>query len=255
MFFRIIMTALLMAIALPVLAGTAVDDAGKLLAGGDFDGALELLEGAPAEEQATSPYHTLLGQAYLAKLQTVSFMEKGPLARQALEHLQKAIEIDPTNVEARATLGSYYLNAPPIAGGSTDLALEQAQEIVKYDPVQGNFIMAQIHMKGEQYGEATAAFEKVLESEPGNRGALYQIGKISALSGENLDRGKECLEEYLGLDAVEGFPGHDGAHWRMGMVLEHEGDLAGARAEYEKAIAMDPENEQFTASLEALDAE
>lgn len=183
---RIIIFALLVAVAMPVFAGTTVDEPGKLLAEGDFDGALELLADVPAEEQ-DSPFHLLLAQANLAKLQTVSFMEKGPFARAALDHLEKSIEIDPSNVEARTTLYGYYLNAPPIAGGSIDLAQEQAQEIVKYDADRGNALLAE-------------------------------------------------------------------THWRKGKALEDGGDVDGARAEYEKALALNPDSEQYQASLEALDA-
>jgi tetratricopeptide (TPR) repeat protein len=251
---RLALVAVMILLALPVLAGP-VDQAMKQLEAGDHDAALATLNEAPEDVQATSDWHLWFARANLAKLQTVSFMEKGPFARQALEHLEKAIEIDPANVEARATLGGYYLNAPPIAGGSTELALEQAQAIVEYDAVTGHAMMAGIHQKEERYPEATAAFAKVLEEDPENRGALYQTGKIAAVTGENLAAGQACLEKYLELDVEPGYPGHGGAHWRLGMILEHEGDTAGARAHYEKAVAMDPESEQFRASLEALDAE
>ena len=40
------------------------------------------------------------------------------------------------------------------------------------------------------------------------------------------------------------------AHWRLGMILEKRGDVAGARAEYEAALRLEP---KLTDAKRALD--
>jgi len=257
------------------------------LAGEDLDGAIEQLQKAVKLNGTDSNYRTWLGRAYIQKLQTVSFFERGVLAGRALENLKKAVELDPSNIEARIALGGYYLNAPSIGGGSKKKALEQAEEVVKYDALEGNWMLARIHIKNEEYDEATAklgacidadpdnmeyryhlgmlyqqleryeeafeVFEAALAIEPDNRSVLYQIGRTAAFSGTNLDRGMECLDRYLTMEVTPGNPGYDGAHWRLGMIYEHRGDLARARTEYETAVELNPDGEQYQAALVNLD--
>jgi tetratricopeptide (TPR) repeat protein len=256
------------------------------LAEEDLDGAIGRLQQAVKLDGDDSAYRTWLGRAYIAKLQTVSFFERGVLSGRALEHLQKAVELDPSNVEARITLGGYYLSAPPIAGGSKKKAREQAEEVLKHDAVEGNAMLARIHIKDEEYDQAIEklsacveakpdnieyryhlgmlyqqleryenafeAFEEILAIDPEDRAALYQIGRSAALSGLNTDRGIECLTVYLAKDVKPGYPGYDGAHWRLGMIFEHKGDVATARTEYETAVRLNPDEDRYKESLEAL---
>ena len=274
------------------LAGTATQDSGafeegmRLYEAGDWDGAIDHFKNAVELDETDSMYRTWLGRAYIAKLQTVSFFEKGVLSGRALEQLQKAVKLDPTNVEARVTLAGYYLNAPSIAGGSKKKAREQAEEIVKYDEVRGNWILAGVLIKDEQYDAAIeklescigeqpdnieyryrlamlyqqlelydktfAEFEEVLQLDHEATGALYQIGRTAVFSKTNLDRGIECLHTYLTMEVKPGYPGYDAAHWRMGMLYEHKGDAASARAEYETALRLNPEDDKYRDSLNEL---
>jgi tetratricopeptide (TPR) repeat protein len=253
---------------------------------GDWDGAIRSFKSAVEQDESNSMYHTWLGRAYIAKLQTVSFFEKGVLSGRALEHLQKAVKLDPANVEARVSLAGYYTNAPSIAGGSNKKAREQAEEVAKYDEVRGNGILAGILIKEEKYDEAIetlercidaqpenieyryrlamayqmterydetfAEFEKVLEIDPDDPGALYQAGRTAAISATNLDRGIECLQRYLTLEVPPGYPGFDAAHWRLGMLYEHKGDADRAREEFETALSLNPDEENYRKALNEL---
>jgi tetratricopeptide (TPR) repeat protein len=255
----------------------------------DLDGAIEHLRRAVKLEEDDSVYRMWLGRAYIAKLQTVSFYEKGMLAGRALENLQKAVELDPSNIEARITLGSYYLNAPSIAGGSKKKAREQAEVVVTHNPVEGNAMLAGIHIKDkeydqaieklnacieakpdnleyryqlgmlyqelERYDETYAAFEEIVAIDPDNVAALYQIGRTAAMSGTNTDRGIACLRAYLEKEVQPGYPGYDGAHWRLGMLYEHQGNVPVARSEYELAVQLNPDEDRYNDSLKKLDEE
>ena len=66
----------------------------------DLDGAIDRLRYAVKLDESDSNYRTWLGRAYIAKLQTATFQEKGVLAGRALDNLKKAVELDPSNIEA-----------------------------------------------------------------------------------------------------------------------------------------------------------
>jgi len=56
---------------------------------------------------------------------------------------------------------------------------------------------------------------------------------------------RHCLE----LTPAPGEPGRAPTHWRIGNILEKQGDKAGARAAYEAALQADP---KFPPAIEAL---
>ena len=266
--------------------GDSFHEGKRMYAAGDFDGAIAQFRKAVESDENDSMCRTWLGRAYIAKLQTVSFFERGVLSGRALEQLQVAIKLDPTNVAARTTLAGYYLNAPSIAGGSKSKAREQAEEIIKYDEVQGNWILSGVLVKEGQYDEAVNKLETCVEAQPDNieyryrlamlyqelelydsafvefedllridpmaAGALYHIGRTAAFSRTNLDRGIECLQKYVTLPVVPGHPGYDAAHWRMGMLYEHKGDVSRARAEYESALTLNPNDSKYRDALNEL---
>ena len=69
----------------------------------------------------------------------------GPrFAFEMLGSLEKAIELDPRLPAAYHGLVGYYLNAPPIAGGSVEKAKETARKLTELDPEAGNALLAQI---------------------------------------------------------------------------------------------------------------
>ncbi len=283
----LVLAMTLLAFAAIAIAQTPADEAQALLQAEDFDAAIEVLRKAVKEDESNSRNRSLLGRAYIGKLQSASFFEKGMLAGRAQEQLKTAIELDPTNIEARIYLASYYLNAPSIGGGSVKKAREQAEIIVEYAPLQGKSLLARIHEREENFDEAMALYRECIESEPADlqmryrvamlqqklerfeeafatlealleispdaTAALYQMGRTAVFAGKNLDRGIECLREYLEHEVEAGRPGHDAAHWRMGMLYELRGDLSKAREAFETAIGLNGTEEKYRESLAALD--
>lgn len=253
---------------------------------GDVDEAIERLEKAVALEDATSDYHFWLGVAYGQKIQKVSFFEKGQLAPKLKSEFEKAVEMDPTNIRARMGLTQYYINAPPMVGGSMDKAMEQIEAIKELDPRQGYLFLAQLltgkkeydaaeteleaalaldpddtdihyqmgmlYQTKEDYGAAFEAFEEAIQIDPKHMNATYQIGRTAVLSGKNLDRGVTCLKIYLETDPGPGQPTWANAHWRLGMLYEKMGQTEMAREEYETALESDPDNKEVKEALERL---
>ncbi len=250
------------------------------------DDAVEWFKKAVALDETNADFHFWLAQAYAVKLQSASFMEQGAIAPAFKEELDKAVELNPQHVMARIYLASFYLNAPPIAGGSTAKAAEQAEEILKLDPKQGHQLMAQVLMKkndfdgaekeylavvemdpkdvdvlfglgrfyqeAKRWDKAFEAFEKILAIDPKHMNSLYQMGRTAVFSGENVDRAVECLKTFLTMEPGEGIPTLGNAHWRLGMLYEKQGLKDMARKEYEEALELDPEDQNAKKALENL---
>ncbi|MDH3216231.1 MAG: tetratricopeptide repeat protein [Candidatus Krumholzibacteria bacterium] len=256
------------------------------LEAGDIDQAVERLEKAVTLDEAQSDYHFYLGVAYAQKIQKVSFFEKGQLAPKLKGEFEKAVETDPANVQARMGLAQYYLNAPPIAGGSKEKAMEQVEAIKKLDPKQGHLFTAQIHMAAKEhdkaekemkaalaldptdtdvhyqmgmlyqtkkdYPAAFAALEKAIEIDPMYMSAMYQMGRTAIFAEDNYDRGIECLKIYLNSKPQAGQPTWAHAHWRLGMVYEKMGNVEMAKKEYQAALDLDPDLKDAKEALEKL---
>lgn len=210
------------------------------------------LEKAVELNPASSLYQLRLGDAYGRSAQKAGAFSKFGLAKKCKAAYEKAVELDPKNIDARVSLMNYFQQAPGIAGGSKDKALTQAQEIKKLDASRGRFAFATLYLAEKKYDQAFAEFEEVLKEKPDDYAALFQTGRLAALSGERLDRGLDVLRQCLTMTPPEGQPGHAAAHWRIGFILEKKGDKAGARTAYEASLKLDPRFPQAIESLKKL---
>jgi tetratricopeptide (TPR) repeat protein len=151
----------------------------------------------------------------------------------------RAIELAPDNLDAREGLMQFYAQAPwPLS--SISKALAQADEIAKRDTTRGLAAFITVKTAEKKYTEAIARCEEVLIKTPDNYLALYQIGRLASICGEQLDRGLITLRRCLELTPPANLPGHSGAHYRIGLIMEKKGDKPAARAAYEAALKLDP---------------
>lgn len=256
-----------------------------LLASGDHDGAVDHLESAAELDPGSPEIHFWLGRACLDKVDHVSIFSKLSVAGCAREALERAVALDGSDVEARSWLANYYWSAPGLAGGDDDKALEQVDAIRLHDPITAHRVLAtfrwgdgehsratdhyraileldpddadahyqlgRLYQETGEYGAALQAVEKAVQSAPEMMVAYYQIGRVAALSGRGLARGKEALATYLGQESLE--PAYRAsAHWRLGMIHELEGDPDRALAEYRRGLEADPDHEELEKALSRL---
>ena len=57
---------------------------------------------------------------------------------------------------------------------------------------------------------------------------------------------------YMKQEVGPGWPGHDGAYWRIGMIYEWKGDPEKARQSFERAVRLNPGENRYRESLNAL---
>jgi len=234
----------------------------------------------------SAKYHLWLARCYGMQAATGSKLKALFRARRVPGEYEKAIELDPANLEARFGLLQFHLMAPGVAGGNKEEARKQVEEIARLDESTGHLAAAALYEADKKYEEAEkellkaveakpedsdnllwlgmfyqrrgfydkalATFEKLLEEHPDKHSALYQIGKTSVLAGKNLDRAEECLKEYLGYRSEWGEPDKAAAHWRLGQVYELQGKLDLAEAEWREGLELDPGSRYLKRSLEKL---
>ncbi len=247
---------------------------------------VEYLKGAVVLDGNNSENHHWLGIAYGQMAQKAGLLKKAGLAKKMKKEIERALELDPDNVDAHFSLMQYYLNAPGFMGGSMEKAREQAEEIKKRASQEGHRAFALIYEKEkkydlaereylamidadpgnlalqyeigywyqrtEQYNKAFQIFETILKTNPDQMNAYYQIGRTAAFSGSNLSRGEQCLKKYLQTPPEENNPSFAWAHYRLGMIYEKGGKRDLAKREYQIALSYDVNLEEAKKALKKL---
>jgi len=207
---------------------------------------VDTMERAAALDPKNSRYQRMLGDAYgLSALKAGLFSKLG-WATKCKAAYDKAVELDPTSIHARLSLMEFCRQAPGFIGGGLPKAYEQAAEIKKLDSARGRQAYAGLYVSEKKYPEAFGLYEEVLRDHPGDDEALYEIGRLSATSGEHLDRGLAALEELL---RHAGKANNAPANTQIARILERKGDKPGARKAYETALTGNP---AFVPALEGL---
>ena len=216
-----------------------------ILARGDYEKAIPPLEQATQLDPGKCDYFLQLGNAYGVGAAKAGLLSKMGLAKKCKAAYDKAVELDPTNINARWSVMEYCKQAPGIVGGGMDGAYAQAEAIKKLDARRGRIAYASLYVSDKKYPEAFALFEAALRDNPADTDALYQVGRLAAISGEQLDRGLAALRECVKLEGGN----NARTQTRIGNILEKQGDKPGAKAAYEAAIALEP---NFVQAIEAL---
>ena len=256
----------------------------KALEQNDASKAVEFLEKAVSLNPQSSEYYDWLGKAYGTQAQRAGRLKQALLARKTKSAWEKAIALDPDNVEARQDIILYYLAAPGFMGGSKEKARAQALEIKKRSAFRGALNLAsvcaamknltcaetelksaitnypdssagyraltELYVSQKQYDRAFATIGMRLLAKPADPVALYSYGRTASISGQNLERGEEALRAYLGAPLTSPPPAN--AHYRLGLILEKRGDKEGAKREYRAALVLDPYYDEAKKALKAI---
>jgi tetratricopeptide (TPR) repeat protein len=87
---------------------------------------------------ASAVHHLWLGNAIGSYAQRASRLKQPFLARRIKGEFERAIQLDPSMVDARHGLIQFYAKAPGVMGGSMDKAKEQAREIEQISAWRGH---------------------------------------------------------------------------------------------------------------------
>lgn len=254
---------------------------------GNYEQAIACLERAIKLDDGNSNYHFWLGQAYGIKAQRAGVLKKASAAKHVQREFERAVALNPDNLEARFGLLQFYQMAPGFMGGSKDKATVQAEEIKQRNEMQGHlaygFIyqmnedfapaekeyrtalamdpkniqsyhsLGYLHIQQKQYDQAIAVFENLLQNCPDETSAYLRIGRVTLMSGKNLDRGEEAVKKFFQVEknAPETYLAY--AHFILGDIYKQQAKKAQARAEYEQAVTLNPEFDQAKKALKELE--
>ncbi|MBO3697053.1 tetratricopeptide repeat protein [Roseivirga sp. E12] len=237
----------------------------------EYSDAIDYFKEAIKKNNQSADYYAWLGNAYGVYTQNISKIRQGMVAPKIKKNYEKAVALDPQNLDAQWGLIEYYTQAPSIMGGSMTKATETANVIMSFNEKEGYRALSTVYQRDKKYTEAEQAFVKLVEldsvyatslgtfyqnrqmydkafkhfekmrvSEPKNTNAVYQIGRTSALSGLQLEKGIKALEEYMTLPLNEGSPSYAAAKMRLAMIYEKMGNKTKAKSLYQASLNEDP---------------
>lgn len=249
--------------------------------------AIEWFERAVKVEPNTALYHLWLGNALGEEAGNASKVRQPFLARRVKASFERAVQLDPTMVQARLGLVDFYSIAPGVMGGSMEKAREQAMAIVALNPMRGHLALGRLAQRrkdlpGEEkayrdviaaapdsmfgylslgallrrqsrWDDAFVVYEAYMTARPGDpiAGALWGI--TAGQSGRNMERGERELTRFL---ANPGNPVSpvtlSAAHFRLGQIYERTGRTELARTAYDEAVRLQPGNADAKAARKAL---
>lgn len=151
---------------------------------GDYRKATEYFEKAVAAEPESSPYTLWLGRAYGRRAETSNMLTAPRFASRARQAFEKAVALDPRNLEAVNDLFEYYLEAPGILGGGYDKAEKLAARIAQIDPVEGHYALAKLAEKRKEYPRAEEQLRRAAELAPQQVGRLIDLASFLAKQGK-----------------------------------------------------------------------
>lgn len=150
---------------------------------GDYKKATENLEKAVAVEPGNSDYVLWLGRAYGRRAETSSPFTAPANASRARQNFEKAVQLNPRNMEALSDLFEYYLEAPGFMGGGLDKAVNISTRIAAIDAVEGHWAQARLAEKRKQFGSAEEHFQRAAQMAPQQVGRLIDLAKFLAKQG------------------------------------------------------------------------
>lgn len=218
----------------------------------DHESAVRFFEKAASNDPSQARYHHELGDAYGILAQKASMFSKMGFAKKCIAAYDKAVALEPDNIEYRKSRYEFYRAAPSMVGGGMDKAMAEIAEIEKRDPIQGAGLRTDIKLKEKKPDEAFAILDDLSKKFPDNQVLHYQFGRLAAMTDLHLDEGEAALKEYVTYTPKPGEPPLWAAHWRLAQILEKRGANAEACVQYEETLRLNPAFDRAREALKRL---
>ena len=226
---------------------------------------------AAALDPSNSRYHLWLGRVYGEKADRANFVAAAGLAGKVRGEFERAVQLNPNDIEARLDLAEFYVEAPGIVGGGEAKAREQAHAIAAVNPGREHWIYARIDEKKKDSAAAEREYRQYIELSHGDAEAwlnlalclrrqnrfdemekavvnlshapltkpdvLVEAAGVLYKTGRNAPFAIELLHRYLAAGPVEAAPAFK-AHYLLGLLLEKQGDKTGAGEEYRASMSL-----------------
>jgi tetratricopeptide (TPR) repeat protein len=256
----------------------------------DHDQAVNFAEKSVELEPKDGAYHHFLGRAYGHKAEHANWFSGLGLARKASHEFSVAVELEPTNIRFQRDLIAFYIQAPGIAGGGEDKALEQITQLFAVSPVQGHLARLEFNENRKKWSQAEDEVKNVLAAKPKDAGPYLEIaeyyenrsdatgirtalaaipkdapadarvnfyrGVADVLAGDHPDEAESSLKAYLANlpQRREEHASRSVTHVWLGRLYERQGKKETAVSEYRLALELDPNEKGAHEGLRRLGA-
>ncbi len=253
----------------------------------DSDEGIREFERCTAIDEKNAECHAWLGNALGLTAYRTSKFKLPFLAKRTKKEFDRAIELDPGNIDGRSGELQYYLNAPGFLGGSIEKAREQAAEIearsklrgaiargiiadhendakaseVAYeravalapDSMAGYNGLVNLYTRTKRWAEAFTTLDHIAARVATEPNIAIRFARLAYLSGEQLQRGEEGARRWIANPPAQ-VPANSKAtaHLRLGQIYEKTSRRELARSEYEQALSINPRLDEAKKALDAL---
>jgi tetratricopeptide (TPR) repeat protein len=158
--------------------------------------------------------------------------------QEAFEHLKRAVELDPNNLEARIKLGNYYLGA---GKGKTELIAEAeklAKEVLQKDPnnIEGHILYGSVLFAKGQKDEALAELNKAVSLDPKRIESYLSLARFHQVTSDPA-KAEETFKQAISINSNSAL-----AHTEYGKFLAQSNRIPEAEAELTKGVEVEPSN-------------
>ena len=248
----------------------------------ELDRAESSCKRAIALDPENSRYHRWMGHVYGEKADRANFFSAASLAGKTRQEFERAVQLDPNNIDAHADLAEFYFEAPGIVGGGQEKARAQARIMSAKSPAREHWVYAHIAERNHDPVTAEREYRQMIVASKGDSEAwlslalfyrhqkryddmektlirasqapmskpdvLVDVAQNLYRTGRNPALAIQLLKRYLSSGPVEEAPAFK-AHYLLGMLLERQGDKAAAAQEYRASLSM---ARQFGLAQQAL---
>jgi tetratricopeptide (TPR) repeat protein len=230
-----------------------------------WDEAIQQAEKAVSLDQKNAhknaEFQAAVADAVVSKLGSsqAGMFAKMSLSRRFRKEADLALQLDPNNLDANSDLLEFYLEAPGIAGGDKQKAIEIADRMVRANPVRGYLLKLEIatHEK-RAASELEGLVQQAINADPKLYYARTQAANFYLTQGSTaLAHAEEQARQAIRLD-----PGRVAAYTALATIYAQQGrwkdldaTLADAQREvpddlaphYQaaKAILLNPQNQDL----------